>query len=555
MRNNKKQILIPSLVVLALIIGLNLLPSLFNGRVDLTQDKRYSLSPVTKQLLQNVEEPMEVFVFLDNEKLPTAFKKLQKETRELLRQFEKESNGKIYFRFENPLKSSLTEEERQRNLVELQQRGITATNVRVKTKTGFNEELILPGALINFNGKQVPVQLLTGVRGQDDVNQSIELLEYRFANAISKLRLEQQPVIGFSSGHDELSQLETEDLRYTLSKNLVGSANINLETEELSPDEFSVLIIAKPRKPFSEQVKFKVDQYLMNGGKIVFALDAMKMELDSLQTRWGGKNVAVDYQLELDDLLFKYGVRMNRNLVRDLQSKPIPIVIDQNGQTELFPWTFYPVSSSKENHVINQNIDPVAFEFVSGLDTLSVPNLSSTVLLSSSTDAGLVANPVYVDLQELRNPPPAGAFTQQNIPIAVLVEGQFKSLFQHRSAQDQIRLTRRDQSDPTSIVVISDGDVFKNTVLPNGESLPLGYDRSLGEQFGNQDFALNVIDYLIDPQHPLAARNKQYQIRLLNQTKAEKEKGKWQSLSILLPILVILLGGGLFTFLRKRKYS
>jgi len=554
-KKQNKQIWISSLVLILLIVGLNLLPRLFNGQIDLTEEKRYSLSPVTKKILVEIDEPLEVFVFLENKQLPSAFKKLQKETRELLRQFEKESNGKINFRFENPLNSSLTDEEKQQTLSELQQRGITPTNVRIKTKSGFNEELILPGALINFQDKQVPVQLLSGISGQGDINQSIELLEYRFANAISKLKLEQQPLVAFSTGNGELSQLETEDLRYTLSKNLVSTTSFNLESDELTPEKVSILVLAKPTIPYTESTKYKIDQYLMNGGKLVFSIDAMKMELDSLQTRWGGKNIAVDYQLNIDDLLFKYGVRINRNLVRDLQSKPIPVIIDENGQSELFPWTFYPVVSSKENHVINQNIDPVSFQFASGLDTLSAPNLSTEVLLSSSVNAGLVANPVLVDLQELRNPPPTGAFTQQNIPMAVLVEGSFPSLFQYRNEQADINLERKDKSSPTAVVVISDGDVFKNDVLPNGETLPLGFDRNLREQFGNQEFALNLIDYLLDPQHPLSARNKQFQIRLLNQTKSEQEKGKWQTLSIVLPLTIILLFGVLFNYFRKRKYS
>ncbi len=554
MKSNRKNIFISLFGLVIVILAFNVLPRFFTTQIDLTEEKRYSLSPVTKELLQNMDEQMEVFVFLDNEQLPSAFKKLQKETRTLLRQFERESKGKISFKFENPLKGQ-TAKEQQETLYEIQQRGITPTNVRIKTKNGFNEELILPGALINFQDKQVPVQLLSGVRGQEDVNQSIELLEYRFANAISKLQLKQQPMIGFATGHGELSEIETEDLRYSLSKNLVASKTINLKKDELLPNEISALIIAKPRETFSEETKFKIDQYLMNGGKLVVALDAMKMELDSLSTRWGGRNVAVDYQLNLDDLLFKYGIRVNRNLVRDLQSKPIPLVIDENGQTELFPWTFYPVSSADENHVITQNIDPVSFEFVSGLDTLSVPDLSPTVLLKSSNDAGLVANPVLVDLQELRNPPPAGAFTQQNIPLAVLVEGNFPSLYQYRSAQAEISLERKDKSGKTAIAVVADGDIFKNTVIPNGESLPLGYDRNLGEQFGNQEFALNLIDYLLDDTHPLSARNKQFQIRLLNQIKAEQEKGKWQAVSMVLPLVCIGLFGLLFTWIRRRKFG
>lgn len=550
----KQKLIAQSIAVLLGLLAINWVVNRFAMQWDLTQEKRYSLTSDSKQLLGSLEEPMEVYVFLENDKLPAAFKRLQQETRELLRQFERESGGKLSFTFENPVKN-LTGEERQKTMLELQQRGITATNVRVKSKDGYSENVIFPGALINYGERQFPVQLLSGQGGQGDLNQSIELLEYRFANAIAKLKKDKVATVAFTAGHDELNASQLMDLRQSLGQNFIQSKSIDLAAQNLSPEEVDVLVVAKPKTEFSEQEKFKIDQFLMNGGRAIFAIDPMKMELDSLKTQWGGRNVAVDYKLNLDDMLFKYGVRLNRNLVRDLQSKPIPIIVDDNGQSQLFPWTFYPVITAEGGHITTENIPPVSLEFVSSIDTLKVPGLKKSVLLRSSENAGLVANPVLVDLEELRNPPPNSAFTQQNLPVAVLLEGEFTSIFQHRAAPMEVQLSRKDKSIPTAIAVIADGDVMQNTVLPNGENLPLGYDRNIGEQFGNKEFMLNLIDYLINPEHPLQARNKQYKIRLLNQTKAEEQKSKWQSLAVGLPLLLIGLFGMIFILWRKRKWG
>jgi len=550
----KKWLITGTVVVFIGILAANWLASNFYLQADLTQEQRYSMAKETKQLLRNVEQPVEVFVFLESDQLPSAFKRLQQETRTLLRQFEQESNGQISFKFEDPIKN-LTAEERQNTILELQERGISPTNVRVKTKSGFSENLVFPGALINFGEKQFPVQLLSGQRGQEDLNRSIELLEYRFANAIAKLQRDNIATVGFLQGHGELSPQQSLDLRQTLGDNFVRSRAIDLTVDTLLPQETPLLIVAKPTAAFSEADKFQIDQYIMHGGKVIFAIDAMKMELDSLKTTWGGRNVAVDYPLNLDDQLFKYGLRINKNLVRDLQSKPIPIIVDDTGQSELMPWTFYPVVSADQQHITTKNVSPISFEFVSSIDTLSIPGINTTVMLESSANTGLVANPVLVDLEELRNPPRQGAFTQQNLPLAVLLEGQFTSLYQYRSAQIDYPLQRQDQSTQTSICVISDGDILKNEILPNGETLPLGYDRGTGEQFGNKEFMMNLIDYMLDPYHPLQARNKEFQIRLLNQTKVDQQRANWQFMSIALPLILLAVLGVLFHVVRKRRFT
>lgn len=543
------------MILLFVLVAFNAFVSRKSIQIDFTKEKRYTLTQSTENLLRNVNDPVQIYVFLQDEQLPSHFKRLQTATRSLLDNYRKISGGRVQYRFENPLKGFSAEEQNE-ILVDLQQRGISPTNVRIKTKNGFSENLIFPGALVEYGGKQFPVQLLTGQRGQSDINRSLELLEFNFANAISKLMSGGIGQVGFAQGNGELSGLETEDFRQALAYNYYQSRDLNLHEIDSIPQSVNVLVVAKPEQPFSEAEKFKIDQYIMNGGKVIWAIDMMKMNLDSLRTVWGGRNVAVDFNLNLDDQLFKYGARINRNFTRDLQSKPIPVVVDENGQTQLFPWTFFPVVSGGEDHITTENLNPVSLEFVSTIDTVGTPNIEKTILLESSENAGVVANPVLIDLEELRSPPPNSAFVLQNLPMAVLLEGEFSSLYEYRSAPvENWQQQRKDVSKPTKQVVISDGDVLRNTVLPNGQTLPLGFDKNLGEQFGNKEFLINLVDYLANENNVLEARNKQVEMRLLNQTKVEEQKGKWQLLSFLIPILFLTVICSLFYFIRKWRFA
>ncbi len=542
------------LISLLLLILVNMWASQRTWQWDLTADKRYTINDETKAVLQDLESPVDVYVFLQGDHLPAAFKRLQRATRELLNQFEHESKGRIHFEFEDPLKN-LKGEERQQRILNLQNRGINPTNVRIKTNAGYMEQEVFPSALLNSGDLQFPVQLLQGQRGQEDINRSIELLEYQLINAITKLQKQEVSTVGFVQGHGELTALETEGLRQALHQNFYRLSEVRLSKDRPISDSIDLLILAKPKEAFSEAEKFALDQFVMKDGQLLLAIDQMKMELDSLKSSWGGENVAVDYQLNLDDLLFQYGLRIKRNLVRDLQSKPIPIVIDANGQTELMPWTFYPVVSGNEQSEIVNNIQPVSFEFASSIDTLNQKTFHHQVLLSSSEHSGLVANPVFVSLEELRTPPSINQFALQHIPMATLTQGQFTSLFQHRGVPVDYTNQIKTESTSSRLALVADGDILKNTVLPNGQVYPLGFDRATGEQFGNQEFLLNLIDYLINPKHPLAARNKDFSIQLLNKTKSETERAKWQRMAFLVPLGLMLILGLSVYGMRKRKYG
>jgi len=542
------------LIVTVLLIALNISFSNSNKRWDLTEEKRFTLSESTKTIAGNLDKNVEIYVFLEDKDLPSGFKRLQQATRDILSDIKSSSKSKVRVYFENPLEG-LSNEEREQTRIDLVQRGVVATDIELKTKDGSIKKQVFPYALINYDDKQIPVNLLSGSRGQEDLNRSIALLEYKFANALSKISDTELPIIGWLKGHGELEDLEIYDLQKSLFEQYFLSQNIDLDSMAVLPQELDALVIARPTQPLSEAHKFSIDQYMMNGGKTLWAVDVMKMNLDSLKTEWGGRNVAVDFDLNIDDILFNSGVRINRDLLRDLQSKPVPIVVDESGQSRLLPWTLYPLLSGND-HPITSNIDPVSIEFGSSIDVLERPGIESTVLLQSSSQAGVVANPVLVDLDELANPPDPALFGRQNIPMAVLLEGSFTSLYKNRATPDGFTGQRRDKSPESGrMIVVADGDIARNPVLPGGQTLPLGYDRALRENFGNKAFMQNALEYLVYGDEVLQSRNKEVELRLLNRTKVESEKGKWQVLNMALPISFILLFGLIFYLLRKRRYS
>ncbi len=553
--SNRQKIWLHFGIIALLLVLLNAFLNNTFFRIDLTKEKRFTLSESGISTVERLEEPVDVFIFLQNKNLPSGFKRLQRATRDLLTDLNVHAKGKIYFEFEDPL-DGLSGEERLQQLTDLRKRGIIPTNARIKTKDGIIEKLIFPAALINYKDRQIPVQLLAGDRGQEDLNRSIELLEYQIVSALNKVQNDEPPKVAFLEGHGELSREATFDLEERLYQNFYQVGRFNPDELDSIPKDLDLIIVARPTKPFSEIDKFKIDQYVMNGGKMMWLIDPMKMNLDSLRYQWGGTNVAVDFDLNLDDILFKYGVRLNRNLVRDLQNKPIPVVVDERGQTRLLPWAFYPLISPSSDHIIGQNTDPLSLEFASSLDMLNVKGIEPTVVLSTSDKGGVVANPVLVSLEELRRPPDAANFARQNIPIGVLLEGEFPSVYKNRASPlENWQNPRKDVSSPTKMLVIADGDIAKNEVLPDGQTLPLGFDRSLRQQFGNKAFLMNAVEYLTFENNVLEARNKQVELRLLNRNKAEQERTKWQFLNIGLPVIFILFFGFIYNYLRRRKYT
>lgn len=560
-----KQALLQLFLILGILILLNVAAGFFPFHLDLTEEKRFSLTPPTKTLLKNLDDPVLVRVLLQGE-FPAGFKRLQKATQELLDDF-RGISGYVEYSFEDPMEG--TSEEVNKRKSALSDQGIRPVNLRLKGKDGSSEKLIYPFALVSYKNKTIPISLLEkevpGISPEVILNNSISLLEYKFSNAIQKAaRKRKLPVILFTTGHGELEPLQTKDLESTLST-FYHTGRVHLDSIfTLQPEDVQVLIVARPRGPFSMRDKFIVDQFVMKGGKVMWLLDRLDVSLDSL----AGKDhyVPVEYPTDLEDQLFKYGARIQPNLVLDLQCSRIPQVIGQqagNPQIELFPYFYHPVIVPSSKHPIVKGMEGINLFYPSSIDTVRTKTpVRKTVLLQSSEYSRVQLTPVRLDFEILRYDPIPEKFDKPHQPVAVLLEGEFSSLFENRVSGEmmaglqQIGETFRPQSVETKMIVVSDGDVIKNIIDPvNKAYQPLGLNPFENYIFANKEFIVNAIEYLIDENGVIQSRGKEVKLRLLNTVKAQDEKTKWQLLNIGLPIALLVAFGLIFNWLRNRKYT
>lgn len=559
-RSFKVQALTELGLVIAVVVVLNLILTNHFFRIDLTSEKRYSLSPNTVKLVEKVDDVLYVKVYLEGE-FPAGFKRLRQSTKEMLDEFAAYSGGKLEYEFIDPFEGA---DAKKANdiLRELGDKGLQPTNVQIKKDDESTQKLIVPGAIFYYKGKEYPVNLLKAQFGQSPesvINESIELMEYEMANTLRKCLEKQAKQIAFIDDHGELDKWDVADASQELKAfYAVTRIPLGLQTpESLMKNE--ALIIAKPSKPFSEYEKFLLDQFVMHGGKILWLVESQIADMDSLGK--GSMFMTGSYELNLDDMLFKWGVRVNPNMVQDLQCNAIPILSTlRNGtpQQKLLPWMFFPVAAPPQQnpHITVKGIDPVFFQFASGIDTTSNKDIRKTILLSSSPYSRAVGAPVKVDLNLARVQPDPTMFTKGNVPLAVLVEGKFNSLFQYREGAKTDALPFRESIDHGKMIVIADGDVIRNQRKQStGEIFPLGYDRYTNQQFGNKRFILNCIDYLCDDSGIIEVRAKEIKLRLLDKGKLKKDRLQWQLINMVTPLLLLLLFGGINKWIRKRKYS
>ena len=574
---------------LALIVFVNILGNMAHGRLDLTEENRFTLSEPTVDLLKQLDEPVFVQVLLEGE-FPAGFKHLQRSTREMLDDFRNEASsfqgrGKglslgqrikaffnflgndvnLEYEFVDPNLGSVEEINQRRE--QLAKDGIVPTIFRLKDVEGTEEKLIYPYAIFNYKGRSVPVNLLEnqpGLNQDEKINQSVTLLEYKFANAIQKLLLERKRVIAFTTGHGELEELQTKDLSNTL-RTYYDVGRFHLDSNYQVPSQIDLLIVAKPRGPFSDRDKFKLDQYVMNGGKILWLIDRLDAELDSLAVR--DPFVPTDYPTNLEDLLFKYGARVEPNLVLDLQCSSIPQVIGMQGgnpQIELFPWFYHPVVTPRSDHPIVKGLDQINLFFPSRIDTIRTKTeVDKTILLTTSEYSREQYSPVRLTFDILRYEPDPAQFKKPFLPVAVLLEGQFPSLYENRVTDEmleglrQLGMEYKTVSEPTGILVVSDGDIAANFIT-NPETrgvMPLGYNRYERRQYANKDFLINSIEYLLDEGGVIEARGKDIKLRLLDTVRAQSQKTLWQLLNIGTPLLFLALFGWGFNYYRKNRFA
>lgn len=558
-RSLKIQSLTELLLVLALLVLVNLIFSGIFFRFDLTKENRYSLSTASKNLAGKVDDVMFVKVYLEGD-FPSGFKRLSKSCKEMLDEFRVYTNGNLQYEFIDPF--SEADNKKTNDIVEeLSSKGLQPTSVQIKKDDEMSQKIIVPGAVFYYKGREFTMNLLKGQFGanpEDVINSSIELLEYEIANVLRKATEKGGKKIAFLEDHGELERWDVADAIKELEQYYeVKRIPISLIPPQ-TLNEYAGIVIAKPTMPFSEFDKFKLDQYVMNGGKILWLIDSQIADMDSLNKE--PFFMSAGYDLKLDDLLFRYGVRINANLVQDLQANAIPILSSlKNGTPEqkLLPWVFFPVAAPMDNHAIVKNIDHVWFQFASTIDTTASQKIHKTVLLRASPYSRAVPSPARVDLNMARVNPDQAMFNKGGAPMAVLLEGEFNSIFQYRmGASVDPALPFKSKIEHNKMIVISDGDVIRNQRKKStGEIFPLGYDRYTNQQFGNKRFVLNCIDYLCDDSGLIEVRGKEITLRLLNKAKMKREKLQWQVINMVVPIALVLLFGFINGMIRKRKYA
>ena len=561
-------------VAMVLLILLNWLGSKYHSRIDLTDEKRFTLSHSTATILKNLDSTVDITVLLTGD-IKSEFKKLSTTTKELLENFKDQGGNKIQYKFELPgeglddsLKANVFD-----SLVSL---GLRPTNqqVQVKEGEGKNQRQVFPGAVIRYGGRTIAIDLLQGqvqknVFNSDDIldkqtlNSAEALLEYKFANAIQKLTQKDVPVVAYAYGNGEppYSFLPVNDVFETLGKNFIVDT-VNVRTQPFLNPEYSTIVIVKPTEKFSSDDKFKLDQYVMNGGHLLFFMDVLYAERDSLQN---GELITYSRDLDINDLLFKYGVRINTDLIADKHCDKIPVEVGSVGgqsQKQLLPWPYAPLLQPGSDNAIVKNEADVLGQFANSIDTVEAVGITKTILLSSSANAYTLPTPARIELNSLKTIEDITRFNRKNIPVAVLLEGKFKSTYANRASQAQLdtlknyNLTYAKESIvPGKIIVVADADIVLNQVSETVGPLPMGTNKFTKIQYANKDFFLNCTEFLANKNNILDARAKDYTLRLLDVQKTQAQRSVWQMVNIAVPILLVCLFGFGYQWWRKRKYT
>lgn len=544
---------------IALIVGLNWMAQSWLVRIDLTDDQRYTMTPQTRQLLQSLDTPVWVDVYLEGE-LPADFRRLRNALRDLLEEFRLYAGGRIQYRFIDPL--ALPESALDSLMRRLVYYGIQPVNLYVREEGKRVEKLIFPAVLLRAHQRQAAVQLLQGDQRaaladpQQILNQSIENLEYELASAVYQLTLHQKKNIGYVYGHGELLPPQVDDLNQALSRffDIYG-----VYLHEASIDSMDALIIAKPQQPFSEADKYRLDQYIMKGGKVLFFLDAVEIREDSINTPNGAVSLA--YEHNLTDLLFRYGIRYNYQVIEDLNCGIMGLIIGEMAgkpQIEFLPWRYYPVFYNFFPSPITKNLNAILGRYVSTLDTVKAEGVRKIPLIATSPNTKLLSIPFIIHYNEARLDPDPKLFRDGVQTVAYLLEGRFRSLYANRILPDDARASTflAESQKPTQLFVCADGDLIRNEVnWQKHEVLPLGYDRNAGVTFDNKRFATNLIHYMLDEQQLILAKNKEIRLRYLDKARLRHERTQWQMLNLLLPVGLTLLLGLVYHYIRRWRFA
>jgi ABC-2 type transport system permease protein len=545
------------LVIIIALVLLNVVSQQFYGRFDLTKDKRYTLTDTAIETVINVDSPIIIDVFLEGE-FPSEFKRLRNETKQLLEEF-KVHNPNIIYNFFNPTKD---EENKEQIISQLTERGLQPYQINVKESGKTSQTIIFPWALASFEDYSVKIPLIKNRLGdtqQDLVTNSVQHLEYAFADAFKKLTQDKEKRIAVLKGNGQLDDVYIADFLQSI-REYYFIAPFTLDSVAQQPQKtleqlksFDLLISAKPSELFTEEEKLVLDQHLMHGGKSIWLTEGIVMDRDSLYSE-SGSAVAFIKDLNLNDFFFKYGVRINPNIVLDMYSSPIPLAVGEGNNMQVMPitWQYSPLAASNPEHPVTSNLNLVKFDFASQIDTLK-NNLDKTVLLQSSPLSKLQGVPAMISLDVVTAEPDKASFNKGPQNLAVLIEGEFTSVYNNRVLPFNVS-DFKNKSSASKMLIISDGDVIKNDVLRNTPQ-DLGFDRSGNQPIGNKEFLLNAVNYMLQDNGLVKLRSKEVAIAFLDPERIAPEKTKWQVIAVALPLVILAVFGLVFGYFRKQQYT
>lgn len=559
---NKSLIQFFSIAGSAVIIAL--LCSMITLRLDLTEDKRYTLSKPSHEVLNKLENDVFIQVYLEGD-MPIAFKKLKRSVKELLDEFKINSDRKVSYEFINPSEAD-DAEQRNKAYEDLIGKGLIPIDIRDSDQEGgTSQKLIFPGMMVSYNGVEIPVNFLENniaLSAEQNLLHSIEGLEYEMIQTISTVSSDTIYKIAFIEGHNELQEIEVADLTLSLAKYFTVDRGVINGTPGIL-DPYAAIVIANPETEFDEKDKFVIDQYIMQGGKVLWLAEEVKVSSDSLVY---GETVALYRPLNIEDQLFRYGARINPVVVQDMQDCLLIALkmvtgVDQQ-QVVPAPWTYYPLLNPAADSPVSRNLNQVKGEFVNYIDTVGLdPAIKKTILLRTSVFSRTINPPVVISLEEAGNPLPETEFNKSFLPVAVLLEGKFQSVFKNRTISGIENFEKSgfiSESNPTKMIVIADGDVIRNEVSMTGGSesyLPLGYDRYTSQTFGNKDFVINCLNYLVNDNGIMELRSREIKLRLLDKNKVKNERMKYQLINTIGPLFIVLVAGLIFNIIRRKRFS
>ncbi|BDX38991.1 gliding motility-associated ABC transporter substrate-binding protein GldG [Tenuifilaceae bacterium CYCD] len=551
-------------IALATIAMVVFLSNTFYLRFDLTSEKRYTLQDITKRTLKDLKDPIYVKIYLDGD-LPIGLNRMKKALTESIDEFKVIAGKNIQYEFVNPSESANTKE-RQKVYNKLYEKGLQPTNIQQNDKEGgSSQKLVFPGLIMNYAGREVSVNLLKnipGLSGDENINLSVQNFEFALVDGLMKLTTETRPKIAFVQGHGEFDEFQTGDIEKALSEYYdIDRVAIRGNVDVLKP--FQTVIIAGTNQPMPEADKIAIDQFVMNGGRVLWFIDPVQVSIDSLSK--GASTLAYVNQHNLDDMLFRYGARLNPMLIQDLQCAVIPVNMAMAGQEPKFvpaPWVYYPLLATPTNHPVTRNLNLIHSQFASPVDTVGGSSaIKKQYLLYTSMNGKVLQVPLFVSLSQVNQRINEREFRISNIPVAVELSGEFQSVFRNRPLSGYNNgqpFEFKDKSAFTRMIVVADADIIRNDVQrrPNGAYIiPLGYDRFTNQTFGNKELVMNMVRYLNDDEGLMNLRSRDFKLRLLDRKAILQSRLKWQLINMLIPSAILVIGGFTWLYIRRRKYT